>query len=293
MAKRFNLIDLEIQEEYILTKEEEDAAIAWEISQKKNHYLWRIRQVLATESEVMLKVSQVDWEKEINREQVLRVANSNKQADLWHQQQREKQKEDDRIKLAQLKEKYSAQNMFRFMQGTSKRDLGKPLIVNDHNKLLITALCYFLSHNPHFETELGFSFQKGILIRGISGIGKTHLVKCLEKNELNPILILSMLEITDEIKAEGEYELRMGDNKLLYLDDVGTEEATVNHYGTKINWFKNFIESYYLRNKTYNRLIISTNNNFSEMEEKYGFRVRSRIKDMFNVITLTGEDMRG
>jgi hypothetical protein len=29
------------------------------------------------------------------------------------------------------------------------------------------------------------------------------------------------------------------------------------------------------------------------MEEKYGFRVRSRIKDMFNIVDVNGEDMRG
>jgi len=77
------------------------------------------------------------------------------------------------------------------------------------------------------------------------------------------------------------------------LDDVGTEEHTVNHYGTKISFFKNFIEKYYLQNKTYEKLVVSTNNSFNEMEEKYGFRVRSRIKDMFNIIDVTGKDMRG
>jgi len=79
----------------------------------------------------------------------------------------------------------------------------------------------------------------------------------------------------------------------LYLDDVGTEEPIVNHYGTKINWFKNFIEMYYLKNKPFNKLIISTNNSFDEIESKYGFRVRSRIKDMFNIIDVQGKDMRG
>ena len=50
---------------------------------------------------------------------------------------------------------------------------------------------------------------------------------------------------------------------------------------------------YYLKNKPFNKLIISTNNNFDEIESKYGFRVRSRIKDMFNIIDVRGKDMRG
>jgi DNA replication protein DnaC len=179
------------------------------------------------------------------------------------------------------------------MKWTSRNVLGKEFILNEDNKRLITTLCYFFSADQRFETELNFSMKKGLLIRGISGLGKTHLVKCLENNELNPVLILSMIEISEEIKQEGEYQIKVGDKKIIYLDDVGTEEATINHYGTKINFFKNFIEGYYLRNSPFNRLIISTNNSAAEIEEKYGFRVRSRMRDMFNVIDIHGRDMRG
>lgn len=142
---------------------------------------------------------------------------------------------------------------------------------------------------------MGFSFKKGLLIRGVSGLGKTFLVKCIEKNEIKPIKTVSMIEVSYELKQEGEYQIKQGNNRIIYLDDVGTEEATINHYGTKINWFKDFIETVYLRGveKGFGGLIISTNNSFAEIEEKYGFRVRSRCKDMFNIIDVTGEDMRG
>jgi DNA replication protein DnaC len=99
--------------------------------------------------------------------------------------------------------------------------------------------------------------------------------------------------VVDEIKSTGEYQIKRGDNKILYLDDVGTEESTALHYGNKINFFKNFIETVYLKNKIFNQLIISTNCSFTEMEEKYGFRVRSRMKDMFNVVDIKCKDMRG
>lgn len=294
LVKRLNLTSSEdVSEPYILTSEEETAAIEWEVEQVKNHAAWKMRQLAHTEPEILFKLSQINWEQEINREEILQRANSNKSYSIWQQQQRDDEKKAEKERAEELRIKYSAKNMYRFMQWTSDKIFGKKLILNDGNKKFITALCYFLSNDGKFETELGYSFQKGLLIRGISGLGKTHLVKCVEKNELNPILVLSMIEITDEIKSEGEYEVKMGSNKLIYLDDVGTEEPLVNHYGTKITFFKNFIESYYLRNKIYNKLLISTNNNFSEIEEKYGFRVRSRMKDMFNVIDVTGQDMRG
>jgi DNA replication protein DnaC len=294
LAKRLNVTDLdEIQEPYILTKEEEDAAIRWEVDQLRNHKAWKMRQLLHTEEEILFKLSQIDWSKEVDREEILQRTNSNKAYIIWQAEQREKEKQVEKEKLEKLKEFYTAKTMYRQMQVTSQHLYEKKLLVTDGNIALIKALCFFLSNDVRFETELGFSFKKGLLIRGTAGLGKTHLVKCVAGNELNPILVLSMIEITDEIKAEGEYDINLNGNKLIYLDDVGTEEPTVNHFGTKIFFFKNFIESYYLRNKIYNRLLISTNNSFSEIEAKYGFRVRSRMKDMFNIVEVEGQDMRG
>ena len=81
-------------------------------------------------------------------------------------------------------------------------------------------------------------------------------------------------------------------NSIICIDDVGTEEPIVNHYGTKINWFKNFIEGYYAQFNTYESIIITTNCSFQEIEQKYGGRVRSRMAQMFNVINVEGDDFR-
>ena len=177
------------------------------------------------------------------------------------------------------------------MAWTSEKCYGKKLILHDDNTLLIRAICFFFSRDERFETELNYDLNKGFLIRGVSGLGKTYLLKCIENNDVRPIKIVSMIDISEQVKEEGTYDLQYKNS--LYLDDVGTEEPIVNHYGTKINWFKNFIEIYYLKNKPFNKLIISTNNSFDEIENKYGFRVRSRIKDMFNIIDVRGKDMRG
>ncbi len=74
---------------------------------------------------------------------------------------------------------------------------------------------------------------------------------------------------------------------------MGTEEPRIVHYGTTVTWFKNFIEQYYLvQRKNFSGLIISTNNDFDELEDKYGFRVRSRLREMFNIVDVEGNDMR-
>lgn len=294
LAKRLNLTDPE-PEEYILSKEEEDERINNEIDSKKKYMSWKLEQLQFSKQEILKKISEVDWQKEIDREEILQQSNSIKHQNIWHEEQRRKEKEADENKKKELIERCDATYMFKLMKWSSQNNFGRKLIVNENTTYLIKVLCYFLSNDIRFEKELGFSFSKGLLIRGISGLGKTHLVRCLENNELNPVLVLSMIEITDEIKDQGQYELKLENKKVVYLDDVGTEEATVNHYGTKISFFKNFIELVYLKNKEkgFNKLMISTNNSFAEIEAKYGFRVRSRMKDMFNTIDVKGEDLRG
>jgi DNA replication protein DnaC len=293
LEKTWNLTGLEEKEEYILTKDEEEKAVQAAIDQHKNYLVWKMKGLGYTEIQIGQRIKEGDWAAMIDRESVLSVANGNKHQDIWHQNQRLEEAKRQKEQYETLKQKWTAKNMLQLMKWTSKNILGRQFIINPDNTLLIKTLCFFLSNDERFEKELGYSFQKGLLIRGISGIGKTHLVQCVSGNELNPVLILSMLEICEQVKAEGEFIIELKDKKIIYVDDVGTEEHIVNHYGTKINWFKNFIEMYYLRNRIYNKLIISTNNSFSELEEKYGFRVRSRIKDMFNIIDVKGIDMRG
>lgn len=293
LEKTWNLTGLEEKEEYILTEEEEKKAIENAINQQKEYLIWKMKGLGYTDLQIAGKSKEINWNDQIDRESVLAGANSSKHQDQWHAQQRINEREKAIKDSQELKERCTAKYILNMIKWTSRNVLGKDLIIHKDNTPLIKTLCFFLSNDPRFETELNYSFQKGLLIRGVSGLGKTHLVRCVEKNELSPILVLSMLEISEEVKAEGEFIVELRNNKMIYLDDVGTEEHIVNHFGTKINWFKSFIEMYYLRNKIFNKLIISTNNSFSEIEEKYGFRVRSRVKDMFNIIDVKGTDMRG
>lgn len=207
------------------------------------------------------------------------------------EKKREKEQKEEVTKSVELQVRCNAKYFYNLMAWTSENTYGKKLILHNDNTSLIRAICFFFSRDERFETELGFDGNKGLLIRGVSGLGKTYLFKCIENNDIRPIDIVSMIDISEQVKEEGTYDLQY--QNTLYLDDVGTEEPVVNHYGTKINWFKNFIEMYYLKNKPFNRLVISTNNSFDEIESKYGFRVRSRVKDMFNIIDVKGKDMRG
>jgi DNA replication protein DnaC len=296
LAKRFNLIDEKQEPEpYILSKEDEYKLVENEIKAAKLYVEWKMKQLGASKEEIDFRILQINWEDRIDRNDLFQRANSIKNHDLWIKEKRKRDKEEEEKKEKELQEHWTAKRVYNLMAWTSQSKFDKKLIINDDNKKFITALCFFISNDRRFETELGYSFKKGLLIRGVSGIGKTHLVRCIEQNDINAIYTLSMIEISDELRAYGEYEINKGANRIIYLDDVGTEETPVVHFGTKIYFFKNFIESIYLsrREKGFGNLMLSTNLNFQQCSEKYGFRVASRMRDMFNVIDVSGKDMRG
>lgn len=293
LAKKLNLTGPEEKEEYILTKQEEEQVINHEIENAKKHKAWKLAQYNLPEGDILLRLANTNWVEEISYEEILERANSAKHYGIWQKEQRQKEKEEQIKKDHELKDRCHAKYFFNLMSWASKNIYDTPLVVHDDNKKLITAICFFFSRDKRFETDLKLSLSKGLLIRGISGLGKTHLIKCIQANDILPVSIVSMIEVCESVKDQGEFIAPIKKTGVLYLDDVGTEEPIVNYFGTKTNWFKNFIEMYYLRVGEFNNLIISTNNDFKGLEEKYGFRVRSRIKDMFNIIDVTGKDMRG
>lgn len=294
LAKKLRMTNYEEEQEpYILTKDEEDILFDNAVQSIKDWHYWKMVDLKMAEGDIEQKLSQMDFKGMVRKEELFANANSSKNYELWQKENRRKEKEEEVRKRRELQETWTAKRMYQLMKWASKNTFDEDFVLNEHNEKLIKALCFFVSRDDRFKSELKFSTKKGLCIRGKSGIGKTHLVRCLESNPLNSILTLSMLDITEEVKDTGQYEIQMGNNRLLYLDDVGTEEPVVKHYGTNISWFKNFIETIYLKQSQFANLIISTNNSFAEIQEKYGFRVRSRFKDMFNVIDISGEDMRG
>lgn len=293
LAKQLNLTGLDQETPYVLSPEEEGRIVANEKVRIANEYRYHLTKQGKSLAEIEFKLSQIDFDTDpnLNIEELLRTANANAYQKLWEAEQRRKEKEQAAILRKQIQETWTANYFFRYLKMICREQTGQELLFNEATRPLIQTICFFLSEDPRFETELKYEAKKGLLLRGVSGLGKTFLLKCLQHNPRNPIQIVSMLDIADAVRADGDYELLPYGSKL-YLDDVGSEEATVNHYGTRINWFKNFLELYYLKSTAYNRLIISTNNNFSELEEKYGFRVRDRIREMFNVIDVQGKSMR-
>lgn len=268
----------EEQEEYILTEDEERSALAYAI---------RLYAVNAKGVTLEQKIERAKeyYDEERIKELFARV-NSNKHQELWKKEQSEKRKQFEKEYQENLLKRCNASYFFKLFKHNANRDL----IINDCTLPYIKTICYFFGNDERFETELGYSFFKGLWIRGAVGLGKSFILSCIQSNEIMPFKIHSVIDIANQVAECGSYEII---EPLKVIDDVGSEQNVVNHYGTKINWFKDFIELYYAQQKPFNYLIVTTNFDFTEIEKNYGFRVRSRIKDMFNIVDVKGDDLRG
>lgn len=280
------------EEQYILTHEEEETAIAYAKKKYLQHSAHKMVGVGMTAEQIERKVGQLDLSEVFTPEkckEILATCNANMHQQIWHEQQRKARIQEESERCMQLTHRCDAIYFFNMIKYGARNE-GKKLIQNDQTLHYLKTLCFYFSNDARFETELNFDRSKGLWVRGGAGVGKTYPLQLLEENELNPFRVMSMIEIAGNVSEEGEYELT---GSMCVIDDVGSEQPLINHYGTKINWFKDFIEMFYASKKSFSRIIITTNCDFDEIENKYGFRVRSRIKDMFNIINIKGEDLRG
>ena len=274
-------------EPMILTDEEIQMAIKRAIIQKKEEARNNILRH-GNYSDWLKVEKKTNFEILIDQDAVIKKANAGKHRMNWQKECEERRYEEKQQRILEYKkrlEKYDANYFLDLLKKNSLEKFDKEFIINEKNGHFVSAVIYFVSRDARFETELGYSFKKGLLLRGKSGIGKTYIIECIQENERIPIHINSLITITKILKSKGEFDISKG--VLNLLDDVGTEVKKVVHFGTEIYWFKNFIEERYLETKDYSDLIISSNNNFSEMEEMYGYRARRRIEnEMFNVVNV-------
>lgn len=180
-------------------------------------------------------------------------------------------------------------------------------IIDDHNKTLIEKLALYFTNDEKFNVA-GYSLKKGILIMGNVGRGKTELMKFFQKNKKRCYTVIPCTTVANEYliyKDEIEKVYSSGLEKPLHdpsvffqkfigycFDDLGTEEVK-NAFGNKKNVLTDIIMAIYTK-KDFEKFHITTNLDIDdkEFEDRYGTRVVSRFKEMFNVFVLDGTDRR-
>lgn len=273
--------------DWFTTKEERRISLAQAKYDKINKLEWLNRNN-------PLKVGEVRTDLTLSEaKEVLRSHNATKSLSVMLAGFRDDNRARAKAKRDELVRLWDYGYFFRVMKDRAQMQ-GKELILNDTTMPIIKAMCFRLSGDKRYETELGLSFQKMLIIRGAPGLGKSWIPSLVADNPIQSMQILTINEITETVRTTGEFKgFKFGTFDLVYLDDIGTEETPVKYYGTELHWFKTWFENFYATSKhCFWRVLMSTNENFDTIGVKYGFRVRDRMREVCDVLDLTGESMR-
>lgn len=159
--------------------------------------------------------------------------------------------------------------------------------------IIYKLIAYFLKDEPTCF-QYNINLNKGILLSGPIGCGKTSIMNILKyltptehKFFVKPCRDISFEFIQDGYQIIHKYskgKLYEFEPKTICFDDLGTE-SNLKYYGNECNVMAEILLSRYdvyiaKRIQTH----ITTNLSASEIETQYGNRVRSRMREMLNLI---------
>jgi DNA replication protein DnaC len=191
------------------------------------------------------------------------------------------------------------------------KNTDKTFVIDEKSKELLRFICLYFAADKMFleETVLdsnllksvnnAASIKKGIILAGNCGTGKTLIMKSAQKiynyfpdNSFK--FATTSQVVTDYNKPNdkgGDEAITRYKNGDWCFDDFGSEEMG-SHFG-KIEVMKEIILRRYEMFINYgNKTYLTTNLSPQMIEERYGERVMSRLKEMCNIKIITGNDRR-
>lgn len=182
---------------------------------------------------------------------------------------------------------YDFEKMLIYLNAKGKLLFGKTFKLYDDDRLILFKLCnYFIKDEANCKT-LGMDINKGILLSGPVGCGKTSLMKllrCVVPHQ-KPYKIIPSRNIVFGFNHVGYKTIEdYGSTNYFCFDDLGVEPVG-RHYGKDCNVLGEILLSRYdLFLESHIKTHATTNLNAQELEERYGNRVRSRMRQLFNLV---------
>mgnify|MGYP003114829443 FL=1 len=200
-------------------------------------------------------------------------------------------------KLGELKDnciQYDFKSILIYLDAKGKLMFGKNFKIYEEDEVVLYKLCIYFIRDFDACAKLNMDPNKGILLSGPVGCGKTSLMKLLrhivphqKSYELIPARNITFAFNNIGYKTIQEY----GNNNFYCFDDLGVE-TTGRHFGKDCNVMGEILLSRYdlfLQRKI--KTHATTNLNAQELEERYGNRVRSRMRQLFNLIAFDKESV--
>jgi energy-coupling factor transporter ATP-binding protein EcfA2 len=184
------------------------------------------------------------------------------------------------------------EEIFCKLEEKGKETYGKAFkLYKEHYKTIFKLMIY-LYRDQHHAEKYGIDLRKGLLLTGPVACGKTTLLRLINHLQFPApnYHLISTREICLQFMESGhtlikQYGATSAKQRPVFcFDDLGTETA-MKYFGNETNVMA---EIMLLRYDLYIHkgipTHITTSLSASELEKHYGSRVRTRMREMFNLI---------
>jgi DNA replication protein DnaC len=190
---------------------------------------------------------------------------------------------------------YEFNKCLSFIVCQGKEHYGQSFKINILDIPTIYKLVIYMIKDQNTALKLQIDLNKGILLSGPIGCGKTSIMHLIRPfaSPLFDYKIKTCRELSFEFAKSGfdainKYSLKQNHQSRLSgycFDDLGAEQQ-IKHFGNDCNVMAEVLISryeQYVENHSITHL--TSNLSASEIEMLYGNRLRSRMRNMFNLIS--------
>ncbi len=182
---------------------------------------------------------------------------------------------------------YDFKKILIYLNAKGKLMFGEKFKIYKEDHDILYKLCLYAIQDRKGCKELGIDINKGILLSGPVGCGKTSLIRLLKHlvPHYRPYEVVPTRNIVFGFNHIGYKTIEdYGSTQFFCFDDLGVEPIG-RHYGKDCNVMGEILLSRHdLFLKHHVKTHGTTNLNAKELEDKYGNRVRSRMRELFNLV---------
>lgn len=227
-------------------------------------------------------------------------------------------RENERIKRLKFQEPWTYDQLKEAVL-TEAKNLPFEFVIDEFNEEVFHLLLLYFTNDPEFNDEeieykdgkkVKLSLNKGIaLISSKKGTGKSILMHLFQGNKRMPFLCVPTKNISSMYKDKGDSVIREHSELLhvapmpcfsyhqrigICFEDLGNEMPKAN-WGDKSDVMADILFRIYETNQHTGNFFpyhITSNLSGNDFENRYGDRIRDRMRECWNVIVVKGESRR-